>query len=182
MTEKQKKTSSKFLSYVLRHHPEIIGLQLNSEGWADVAELLARIRATGREIDMPELLEIVSTNAKKRFSFNEDHSLIRANQGHSLDIDLGLNPTEPPPILYHGTATKYLEDILLNGIRKMTRHHVHLTSDLATAQQVGSRHGNPVILSIAAGQMWRNGISFFRSDNGVWLTETVETKYFEVIQ
>ena len=170
------KSISKFLSLVLRHHPEKIGLELDEHGWADVTELIEKSRGYCT-FSFYDLLEVVNTNDKQRFSFNVEKTKIRANQGHSIDIDLALSPIEPPEYLYHGTTTRSISSIMRGGISKVSRNHVHLSIDKETATKVGSRHGIPVILTIRAGQMHRDGILFYRSENGVWLTEHVEKKY-----
>ncbi|RYU94646.1 RNA 2'-phosphotransferase [Emticicia agri] len=180
MTEEHKKTISKFLSLVLRHQPQEIGLILNENGWAEVAELMQKSAKKGRRFSIEELEEIVGTNDKKRFSFNEDKTMIRANQGHSVEIDLALQPVTPPDVLYHGTAEKNLGSILEKGIEKMSRQHVHLSQDRETAFKVGSRHGKPVILTINTAQMHLNGLLFYQSDNGVWLTDSVATQYIQL--
>jgi putative RNA 2'-phosphotransferase len=180
MTEEHKKSISKFLSLVLRHQPQEIGLILNENGWADVAELMQKSARKGRRFSMEELEEIVATNDKKRFSFSEDKTKIRANQGHSVEIDLALRPIAPPDILYHGTAEKNLPSILEKGIQKMNRQHVHLSKDKETAHKVGSRHGKPAILTINSAQMHQDGLLFYQSDNGVWLTDAVAGQYIEL--
>ena len=175
--EKAIKNKSKFLSLVLRHRPELIGIQLNPQGWVRVDELLEKMAAHGKAMDFATLTEVVVTNNKKRFAFNEDQTMIRANQGHSINIDLGYMPAQPPEFLYHGTASRFVNSILQQGIQKRQRHHVHLSADLDTARSVGSRHGSPVILQVQARLMQAAGIAFFRSENGVWLTEHVDPKY-----
>lgn len=180
MTEEHKKSISKFLSLVLRHQPEEIGLIINENGWADIAELMEKSARKGRGFSIEELEEIVATNDKKRFSFSEDKTMIRANQGHSVEIDLALKPIAPPDELYHGTAEKNMASILENGIRKMSRQHVHLSKDKETAHKVGSRHGKPVILTINATQMHLDGFLFYQSDNGVWLTDSVARQYIQL--
>lgn len=175
MNEKDKKKISKFLSLVLRHQPETIGLSLDQNGWASVDEILAK-----SNFNLAELKEVVATNDKQRFAFNEDESLIRANQGHSLkNIDLGLIAKEPPLFLYHGTVGKFMSAIKEEGLKKMNRQHVHLSNDRATATKVGSRRGTAIILSIRAGDMHKNGYKFYQSDNGVWLTDHVPSSYID---
>lgn len=177
MNEQQKKKTSKFLSYVLRHHPELIGLYLDENGWANVDELITKSKNDTQGFTFEELCEIVETNDKKRFIFNEDKTRIRANQGHSIEINLNLKPQQPPEFLYHGTAHTNIDSILENGIEKRSRQHVHLSLDKETATKVGMRHGKPIILTILSGKMHQDGILFYLSDNGVWLTDFVDFKY-----
>ena len=168
----------RFLSRVLRHEPEAAGIQVDRHGWADVKKLLAGVRNTGRSIDMDTLERIVRENNKQRYSFNWNHTKIRANQGHSIPVDLELEEAEPPQRLYHGTASRFLSAIYREGIRKMGRQYVHLSGDFETAAAVGKRHGNPVVLTIDAAAMARDGVAFYRSENGVWLCDWVDPKYF----
>ena len=168
----------RFLSLVLRHDPAAAGISLDEHGWADVKELLAGVNRTGRKIDMDTLERIVRENSKQRYSFNEDHSKIRANQGHSVSVDVELKETQPPQYLYHGTVSRFLPSIQREGIRKMSRQYVHLSGDFETAMAVGKRHGSPVVITIDAAAMVRDGVGFYRSENGVWLCEHVEPKYF----
>jgi len=177
MTEQDKKRIGKFLSLVLRHDPDKIGLELDEQGWANVKELIEKCKKHRYHFSMEDLIEIVETNDKQRYSFNEKRNKIRANQGHSIDIDLALSPTEPPEYLYHGTATRFLSSIMEEGIVKGSRQHVHLSKDKETATKVGTRHGKPTILTIRTGQMYADGILFYQSDNGVWLTEYIDVKY-----
>jgi len=179
MDEEQAKTISKFLSLVLRHNPEKIGLQLDTEGWADVNELIGKANQAQRSLDRNMLEEVVYNNDKQRFAFNADKSRIRASQGHSVTVELKLEALPPPEFLYHGTVAKFLDAIKAEGLQKMNRHHVHLSKDRELAQLVGSRRGKPVVLSIRAGQMSRDGILFYVSDNGVWLTDQVPVHYIE---
>ena len=167
------------MSLVLRHKPEEIGLSLDEQGWAKVEDLLAKMQARGKDIDRALLEEIVRTNDKQRFSFSEDRARIRANQGHSLDLDLGLFAKQPPKILYHGTATKNLEIIFKEGLKKMKRHHVHMSENIETARKVGSRYGKPIILKVKSSEMAVAGFEFFQSENGVWLTDTVPVSFIE---
>lgn len=169
--------ASKFLSLVLRHEPQKIGLQLDARGWADIADLLQRMAEHGHALDRADLQRLVQTNDKQRFALSEDGLRIRASQGHSIAVDLGLQPLEPPPWLYHGTVPRFLEAIATQGLRPGERQHVHLSLDRQTAQQVGSRRGAPVILSVDAGRMHAEGHRFYRSANGVWLTDHVPPKY-----
>ncbi len=180
MHPKLEKKTSKFLSLVLRHKPETIGLTLDDNGWASVNELLKKLQEHGRGVTLVELQTVVANNNKQRFSFNEDGSKIRANQGHSIEVNLNLTPTTPPAQLYHGTATRNLGSILHQGLLKGERHHVHLSDNHATATAVGQRYGKPIVLHINTQQMYANGHLFFCSDNGVWLTEHVPPQYIEV--
>lgn len=168
----------RFLSLVLRHDPGAAGITLDEHGWADVNQLLAGVNRTGRRIDLPTLERIVRENNKQRYSFNEDHTKIRANQGHSVPVDVELKETEPPQYLYHGTATRFFPAIQKEGIRKMSRQYVHLSGDFQTAMAVGKRHGIPMVVTINAAAMARDGVTFYRSENGVWLCEHVEPRYF----
>ncbi|MBQ4283756.1 MAG: RNA 2'-phosphotransferase [Lachnospira sp.] len=171
----------KYISYILRHHPEAIGITLDEHGWADVQELLAGMNAAGRKIDMELLEEIVATNNKKRYSFNEDKTKIRANQGHSINVDVELKRCTPPDFLWHGTGEKYVSSIDEQGLRPKSRLHVHLSSDYDTAVNVGSRHGKPVVYKVNSGAMERDGYEFYRSENGVWLTGEVPARYMEKV-
>lgn len=177
MNEIENKKISKFLSLILRHQPETIHLKLDENGWADVSELIAKSAKNRMHFTLEELDEVVETNNKKRFAFNDDKTKIRANQGHSIDIDLALIPQQPPEFLYHGTAEVNIASILEKGIEKRNRQHVHLSSDKETATKVGMRHGKPVILTIRTGEMFKDRIQFYLSDNGVWLTDYVDVKY-----
>lgn len=177
MNEIETKRISKFLSLILRHQPETIGLKLDENGWADVEELRERLAKKKVYFSLEELDEVVETNNKKRFAFNEDKTKIRASQGHSINIDLALEALQPPDFLYHGTAEANISSILEKGIEKRSRQHVHLSADKETATKVGMRHGKPIILTIRTGKMYEDGIAFFQSANGVWLTEFVDLKY-----
>jgi putative RNA 2'-phosphotransferase len=168
---------SKFLSLVLRHKPQAIGLSLDPHGWARVDELLAKANAHGAALTRDVLLRVVRENDKQRFALSEDGQLIRASQGHSLRIDLGLEPAVPPELLYHGTATRYVASIREQGLLAGKRDDVHLSPDEATALRVGQRHGKPVVLTVEAGLMHRAGYRFYLSANGVWLTEHVPAEY-----
>jgi putative RNA 2'-phosphotransferase len=169
--------TSKFLSLVLRHRPDMIGITLDAEGWVPVEDLLAACAQHGRAISREQLNVVVRTNDKQRFAFSADGSRIRANQGHSVPIDLGLVSVEPPELLYHGTVPRFLDSIRREGLKKGNRHHVHLSPDVGKATKVGQRRGRPVILVIEAGRMFRDGHKFFRSENGVWLTDAVPPAY-----
>lgn len=170
-------TVSKYLAKYLRHAPQELGLTLQPGGWVPVDDLLAAADKNGFRIDYEELLECVETNDKQRFSFDVSGELIRANQGHSVEVDLQLEEKEPLEILYHGTVEKFLASIREHGLRRGKRHHVHLSTDIATAKKVGARRGQPIILEIAAGQMHRAGHKFYLSTNGVWLTDSVPAEY-----
>ncbi len=170
---------SKFLSLVLRHKPEVIGISMDSEGWVDVNELLEKCSAKKRYIHLQLLQQVVNTNDKQRFAFNHDHTKIRASQGHTVEIDLKLEPTEPLEYLYHGTVAKFIDSIKASGLQPMERRHVHLSKDLETAIKVGSRRGKPVILKVKASEMHKDGHAFYVSANGVWLCEAVPTQYIE---
>lgn len=171
---------SVFISLILRHKPETIGIQLDEHGWANVDELISGINNTGRKIDMEILQEIVRTDNKQRYSFNEDKTLIRANQGHSIPVDVELKEQQPPQILYHGTASRFLDLIMQDGLKPMSRLYVHLSSDMETAMKVGKRHGEPVVLKINSEEMCNDGIKFYLSKNGVWLTKSVDKKYISL--
>ncbi len=171
---------SVFISLVLRHKPDAAGIQLDEHGWANVDELIEGIKNTGRQIDMDVLEEIVRTDNKQRYSFNQDKTLIRANQGHSIPVDVELEESQPPQYLYHGTADRFLDFIMGEGLKPMSRLYVHLSKDEETAVKVGQRHGKPVVLKIKAEEMWKDGIKFYLSQNGVWLTKHVDTKYIDV--
>jgi putative RNA 2'-phosphotransferase len=177
MEEKDRNKISRFLSLVLRHSPETIGLQLDENGWVDVNELMARSASAGNTFSRAELEEVVALNDKQRFAFNEEKTRIKANQGHSVEVALQLEEKVPPEWLYHGTVERFLENIRAEGLQKMKRHHVHLSADKTTAEKVGSRRGEAVILMVRSGEMGRDGLTFFLSDNGVWLTESVPAKY-----
>lgn len=171
----QHKRISKFLSLVLRHKPETIGIQLDEQGWVDVQVLLAALAGHNRSITLSELEEVVATNEKQRFALVDGR--IRANQGHSIVVSLDLEPLQPPETLFHGTATRFLDAIMEAGLLKMGRQHVHLSADTATAAKVGVRHGKLVILEVAAGELAANGATFYRSENGVWLVEHVPPEF-----
>lgn len=166
---------SKFLSLVLRHKPEEIGIKLDKNGWTSVAGLLKASR-----LNMAELDEIVSTNNKKRFEYNDNKTMIRACQGHSVNVDLGLTPSVPPETLYHGTATRFVDSIFRSGIIAKGRDMVHLSTNIETAINVGSRHGSPIVFLVKSGDMYKDGFDFIFSANGVWLTKEIPSKYIEV--
>lgn len=169
-----------FISLILRHKPETIGIQLDEHGWADVEELINGINSTSRTIDMDILDEIVRTDNKQRYSFNDDKTLIRANQGHSIPVDVELEEKEPPEFLFHGTASRFLYPIMRDGLKPMSRLYVHLSKDIETAIKVGKRHGEPVVLKVDTKKMYEDGVKFYLSQNGVWLTKYVDMKYIDV--
>lgn len=172
---------SKFIALILRHKPETIGITLDEHGWANVDELIEGISKT-YPIDVAILEEIVASDNKQRYSFNEDHTLIRANQGHSIQVDVELKKVSPPEILYHGSAEKYEQSIDEQGLIPKSRLYVHLSKDYETAVNVGKRHGRPVIYKVVSGQMEQDGYDFFLSENGVWLTKAVPVQYLEKIR
>ncbi|MEP6020375.1 MAG: RNA 2'-phosphotransferase [Paracoccaceae bacterium] len=168
---------SKFLSLVLRHKPEEIDLQLDKHGWVEVDQLLRKMKKANRRLNREELIQIVEANEKKRFTLSEDGLRIRAAQGHSIDVDLGLQALRPPNELYHGTASANLDAIFADGLNSGRRQQVHLSLDQETAERVGQRHGKPVVLRVEAEKMFKDGFVFFRADNGVWLTDEVPTRF-----
>jgi len=168
------KGRSKFLSLVLRHKPETIGLALDREGWADIAELLAKMPMTREELD-----ELVRTSDKKRFTVSDDGTRIRAAQGHSVEVELGYPAAVPPEVLFHGTVAEALEAIRAHGLARMKRHAVHLSAERTTATAVGGRRGKPIVLTIRSGDMHRAGHVFQQAANGVWLTDEVPPEYIE---
>ncbi len=170
-------TISKFLAKHLRHAPDAMGLTLQPGGWVSVDELLAASGRTGFSISYDELIECVETNDKKRFSFDDTGDLIRANQGHSIEVDLQLEEKQPPDVLFHGTVERFLASIMAEGLKKGKRHHVHLSKDVETARKVGARRGKPVILQVDAARMQSQGYTFFISVNGVWLTDAVPAAF-----
>jgi len=174
MDTKRLNETSKFLSYVLRHEPQAIGLQLDSEGWADIESLIAGAAEDGRPLDIDLIQAVVSSSDKKRFSLSDDGLRIRAVQGHSTGtVSLQHVEKEPPELLYHGTATRFLESIREKGLIPGSRHHVHLSQDMQTAITVGQRYGKPVVLKVDALRMHQQGFKFFQAENGVWLTDHV---------
>jgi putative RNA 2'-phosphotransferase len=170
---------SKYLSKHLRHTPDRIGLILAQGGWVAVDELLSACKKNSFAISRAELKEVVAQNDKKRFSFDATGTFIRANQGHSVEVDLQLEPAIPPDVLYHGTAQGAVESILRTGLNKMSRHHVHLSTDINTAKKVGARHGNPIVFIVNAAAMHRDGYKFYCSENGVWLVDAVPPQYLQ---
>ncbi len=177
---KQLVSLSKFLSLVLRHRPEMIGLRLDKEGWASIADLLKNAKVRGHDITWDLLQEVVATSDKRRFSISDDGHRIRANQGHSIAaVDLDMPASQPPKLLYHGTVAGVIPSIQKQGLKKRSRNHVHLSTEVETARQVGARRGNSVVLGVRAGEMHAAGYKFFLSVNGVWLTEEVPASFIE---
>lgn len=179
ISEKQQTHISKFLSLVLRHKPETIGIELDQNGWTDVDELIEKSNNYGVKFDSEVLIQVVQTNPKKRFAFNETFDKIRASQGHSIVVGLGYTNQKPPELLFHGTGEKAVQSILDKGIERRSRQHVHLSSDFETAIKVGQRHGKPFVFKVLAAQMYAADFQFFISENGVWLTDYVPIKYLE---
>lgn len=173
--------TSRYIALILRHKPETIGISLDEHGWANVNELISGIAKT-QPFDMSMLKEIVETDNKQRYSFNEDMTLIRANQGHSIPVDVELEKKTPPTILYHGTAEKYEAAIDEQGLIPKSRLYVHLSADIDTARKVGERHGKPIIYEVMAGKMNEAGIDFYKSVNGVWLTKGVNIEYLKKLK
>lgn len=179
--DRRDRETSKFLSFVLRHRPQAIGITLDRAGWTDVAALLEALARGGRPLSLQALETIVETSDKRRFAFNADHSRIRANQGHTVSVDLGLEAVAPPAILYHGTARRFLAGILRNGLSKRRRHHVHLHADRTVALAVGQRRGEVALLSIDAAAMHGRGHAFYVTANDVWLTDSVPPEFIAPI-
>lgn len=181
MDEKRKTKISKFLSLVLRHAPEAVGLSLDEKGWVKVQDLRKACAAHGKTFSVAELEEVVATNDKKRFAFDETKTKIRANQGHSLDVEIEFEKKTPPEILYHGTAEKNVGVIFASGLQKMKRHHVHLSADTETARKVGGRHGKHVVFEVDTLAMLAENHDFLVSANGVWLTNEVPPKFLKLL-
>lgn len=180
-SSKKLNKTSKFLSFVLRHEPEAINLTLDDNGWANLEELISKANASGAVSNLNRELieEVVNTNDKKRFIIDDAGQRIRANQGHSVNVDLQLKPVKPPEFLYHGTATRFLDSIFKEGLKPQQRQYVHLSEDIETATNVGQRYGKPVILKIKALLMHEQGLVFYRSENEVWLTTSVSIKFID---
>jgi len=181
MDEKRKTKISRFLSLVLRHKPEEIGLTLEDGGWVPVEKLIQACAVYGKKFSLAELREVVETNDKKRFVFDETGRKIRASQGHSIEVEIGFEESAPPEVLYHGTAEKNLGIIFAEGLKKMARHHVHLSADTETARKVGARYGKPVILQVDAAKMAGEGFTFYVSANGVWLADAVPPAFLKIL-
>jgi putative RNA 2'-phosphotransferase len=179
---KDLKRKGKLLSLILRHDPAKAGLTLDAEGWVSVDDLLSGLKRLKKPMTRELLEEIVRDNDKKRFTISQDGLRIRAAQGHSVKVSLGLEPTVPPNELYHGTATRFLDEILSSGLKPMSRQHVHLSADIATATKVGQRHGKVVILNIDARGLHASGQDFYQADNGVWLSGPISPQWFELTE
>lgn len=182
MNEKRRTKISKFLSLILRHAPETIGLKLEDNGWVRIDKLIAAGAKNAREFTLSELREVVETNDKKRFAFDESGEKIRASQGHSIAVEIEFEKRTPPAFLYHGTAEKNVGLIFQDGLRKMNRHHVHLSIDTETAGKVGARHGKPAIFEVDTIKMLENNLEFFVSANNVWLVENVPPQFLRLIE
>lgn len=183
MVDKKRATRiSKFLSLVLRHEPSAAGVTLDREGWVGVEDLLDGAARRGFPFTRVELDEVVQANDKQRFALSPDRQRVRASQGHSVSVDLGLLPEMPPAVLYHGTVERFVSSIMAAGLEKRARQHVHLSADVATASRVGRRRGQPIILKIVAADMHAAGFRFFRSANGVWLTDEVPPQYISRVE
>jgi putative RNA 2'-phosphotransferase len=180
MTDKEIIRVSKFLSLILRHEPERVGLKLDSAGWVGVNELLEAVNRNGVSLTVDQLKHVVATNDKKRFALSEDSQRIGASQGHSFEADLQYERQTPPEFLYHGTPEHFLDSIRATGLNKGQRHHVHLSPDPQTAVKVGQRRGRPVVPTIRSGEMYRQGHVFYRSANGVWLVDRVPVDFIEI--
>jgi putative RNA 2'-phosphotransferase len=181
MDQKRRVTISKFLSKHLRHQPDALGLTLDEGGWVNIADLLDACARHGLPITRDQLEEVVRTSDKQRFAIDDTNTRIRANQGHSTPVELQLEPLDPPAVLYHGTAKKNATVILAFGLLKMKRHHVHLSHEIDTARAVGKRHGEPIIFAIDCASMHARGHVFYRSANGVWLTDQVPAEFLTLI-
>lgn len=171
---------SKFLSLVLRHKPETIGIKLSTDGWVNTVILIEKMNEKGQKINFDILCQIVAANDKNRFAFNADKSQIRASQGHSLGLDLAYDSQTPPEILYHGTAQNNKDSIFKTGLEKKNRDQVHLSKDIETARKVGQRHGKPIVIIVRSGEMHKAGFRFYESENKVWLTEHVPVNYLSL--
>ena len=172
---------SKYMSLILRHKPDVIGIELDEHGWANVNDLISGIEKDNHGFNFELLEEIVRSDSKQRYSFNDDKSLIRANQEHSVNVDVELKEKEPPEYLYHGTGEKYVKFINQDGLIPKSRLYVHLSKDIKTAENVGKRHGKEIIYRINSGRMYRNGYKFYLSENGIWLTKEASVKYLEMV-
>ncbi len=176
---KLRDNQSKYIALLLRHKPEVGGLTLDEHGWCDTESLVRAVKKEFGNFSLSDLEDIVATDNKQRYSFNEDKTLIRANQGHSIKVDVELKSVTPPDILYHGTATRFVDSIKAEGLKPMSRLYVHLSKDYQTALNVGKRHGKPFVFVVDAKQMVEDGLEFFESENGVILTKNVPVKYLK---
>ena len=179
MNDKAIEKISKYFSFILRHKPEAIGLKLDSEGWANVTDLIDK--TTDFDLTKEIVDIVVETNDKQRFKLNSNKAKIKANQGHSISIDFNLEALEPPDSLFHGTAERFIESINLSGLKKQKRHHVHLTESISVAKSVGRRYGQFVLLKVDAKRMHDEGFSFFKTENNVWLVEEVPSEYIKKV-
>lgn len=179
---KQDQKASKFISLILRHKPQEIGLQLDEYGYVNTNDLINGMIRKGYNVTITDVERIVSEDDKQRYSFNSDKSKIKANQGHSIEVNLELQPVKPPMVLYHGTSKKVLNSILSQGITKKSRQYVHLSADIETASKVGTRHGELVLFKVDSKRMYEDGHEFYLSDNGVWLVDFVPSKYFDILK
>jgi len=179
ISEKENTRISKFLSLVLRHKPDEVGIVLDENGWTDLQVLIDKANKTGFELTREIIQYVVDTNSKKRFALSDDRNRIRANQGHSVEVDLGYTTQTPPATLYHGTSEKAVPQILKTGLNRMQRHHEHLSADIETAIKVGQRHGKPFVFEVSAKQMADEGYEFFLSGNGIWLTDNVPVEFLK---
>jgi putative RNA 2'-phosphotransferase len=176
-SDRWSRSISRRLSYVLRHRPDSIGVALDSSGWVDVADLLTALSSHGLQLTRAQLDEVVRTSDKQRFAYDATGSRIRANQGHSVPVDLQLTPLHPPKELYHGTSERFVAAILREGLTPRGRHHVHLSGDVETARRVSARRTAPVVLRVDAAAMAVEGTAFYRSANGVWLVDLVPPRH-----
>ena len=179
MTDKERTSKSKFLSLVLRHQPQIIDLNLDKNGWANINEIIEKSNINNQKLTIEIIKEIAEKCPKQRYAIDTENNKIRANQGHSIAVDMEFEPKEPPIYLYHGTASRFINEIKKTGLAKCSRQYVHLSADIATATNVGSRHGTPYILTIAAQEMQKAGFHFYQSENGVWLSDEVPLQFIE---
>ena len=181
MISKEDMKASRFISLVLRHKPQEIGLELDKYGYINTIDLINGMNSKGYDVDISDIERIVAEDDKQRYSFNADKTKIRANQGHSIKVNLELQTIKPPDILYHGTSKRVFNSIVINGIDKQARQYVHLSTDIETASKVGKRHGELVIFKINSKYMYKDGYKFYLSDNGVWLTDFVPSEYFLIV-
>ena len=179
MNQKTNKRISKFLSLVLRHQPETIGIELDESGWVEISDLISGMIRSGRDVTINQIKEVVKTNDKQRFTISDDDQRIRAKQGHSVEVELGYQPATPPESLCHGTPDRFIPLIRDEGLKKMQRHHVHMHEDQKLAKEVGSRRGHSVLLNIRSREMHDAGHEFFVTENDVWLTDHVPPEFID---